>query len=56
MTEHQYFYVLSLYFGLTAFLAIAYGWQNLAVGCVLGIIVLLAVAIRREESLGGRKT
>lgn len=48
MSEHQYFYVLSIYFGLTAFLAILYGWQNIAIGCVLGIIVLLEVAIRRE--------
>lgn len=52
MRYHEYLFVVLLFAALTTLLAIAYGWQTVAASTAFGIIGILMVAIRLENSYG----
>ena len=36
-------YILSLFFASVALLSVGYGWDELAAGCIIGLLMLLTV-------------
>lgn len=50
MPYYEYFFVVLLFIGLAALAAHAYGLQSITSTLILGLIGLLMMAIRRENT------